>query len=88
MLRPTGSGQIDARIVVTGTGDGPARMHAAEAVLAERAADAHTCEAAGNAAAEACEAADDPHAPAWYRQRLVAALTRRACREAMTRMVR
>ena len=74
--------------MVTGTGDGPARMRAAEAVLTERGTDADACEAAGNAAAEACEAADDPHAPAWYRQRLVAALTRRACREAMTRMGR
>ena len=44
------------------------------------------CEAAGNAAAEACDAADDPHAPAWYRQKLVAALTRRACRDAAMRM--
>ena len=88
LLRPTGSGQTDARVVVTGTGDGPARMRGAEAVLTERGTDAHACEAAGNAAAEACEAADDPHAPAWYRQRLVAALTRRACREAMTRMGR
>ena len=36
LLRPTGSGQIDARVVVTGTGDGPVRMRSAEAVLAER----------------------------------------------------
>ena len=88
LLRPTGSGQIDARVVVTGTGDGPVRMCSAEAVLAERGADGDACEAAGNAAAEACEAADDPHAPAWYRQRLVAALTRRACRDAAMRMGR
>ena len=88
LLRPAGSGQIDVRIVVTGTGDGPARMPAAEAVLTERRTDADACEAAGNAAAETCDAVDDPHAPAWYRQRLVAALTRRACREAITRMGR
>ena len=88
LLRPTGSEQLDARIVVTGTGDGPARMPAAEAVLRERRMDAGACEAAGTASAEACDAADDPHAPAWYRQRLVGALTRRACREAMTRMGR
>ena len=86
LLRSTGSGQIDARVVVTGTGDGPARMRSAEAVLAERGADGDAGEAAGNAAAEACDAADDPHAPAWYRQRLVAALTRRACRDAAMRM--
>ena len=60
---------LDARVVVTGTGDGPARMRSAEAVLAERGADGDACEAAGNAAAEACDAADDPHAPAWYRQK-------------------
>ena len=88
LLRPTGSGQIDARVVVTGTGDGPVRMRSAEAVLAERDADGNACEAAGNAAAEACDAADDPHAPAWYRQKLVSALTRRACREAAMRMGR
>ena len=88
LLRPSRADGIDARVVVTGTGDGPARMGAAEAILAERGADADACEAASNAAAEACEAADDPHAPAWYRRKLVAALTRRACREAMTRIGR
>ena len=86
LLRPTGSGQIDARVVVTGTGDGPVRMRSAEAVLTERGTHGDACEAVGNAAAEACDAADDPHAPAWYRQKLVAALTRRACRDAAMRM--
>ena len=92
LLWPSGSSAggsgIDARIVVTGTGDGPARMRGAEAVLAERGTDANACEAAGNAAAEASEPADDPHAPSWYRKRLVAALTRRACHEAAKRMGR
>ena len=89
LLRPSvGDSGIDTRVVVTGTGDGPARMREAEAVLAERGTDGDACEAAGNAAAEASEPADDPHAPAWYRQRLVAALTRRACREAAARMGR
>ena len=86
LLRPTGSGQIDARVVVTGTGGGPVRMRSAEAVLTERGTDGEPGEAVGNAAAEACDAADDPHAPAWYRQKLVAALTRRACRDAAMRM--
>ena len=88
LLRPDGAGGIDPRVVVTGTGDGPARMRAAEALLAERGRDADACAAAADAAAEASEPADDPHAPAWYRQKLVAALTRRACREALTRMGR
>lgn len=89
LLRPSGSvSGIDARVVVTGTGEGPARMREAEAVLAERGTGGDACEAAGNAAAETSEPADDPHAPDWYRQRLVAALTRRACREAATRMGR
>ncbi len=89
LLRPSGSSSgIDARVVVTGTGDGPQRMREAEAVLAERGTGGDACEAAGNAAAQASEPADDPHAPAWYRQRLVAALTRRACREAAMRMGR
>ena len=88
LLRPAGAGQIDARIVVTGTGDGPARMEAAEAIVVERGTDADACAAAGDAAAAASEPADDPHAPAWYRQKLVAALTRRACREAAMRMGR
>ena len=87
LLRPSGGG-IDARIVVTGTGDGPVRMREAESALAERGTDCEACEAAGNAAAEASEPADDPHAPSWYRKRLVAALTRRACREAAMRMGR
>ncbi len=87
LLQPADGG-IDARVVVTGTGDGPARMRGAEAVLAEQGTDGDACGAAGNAAAEASEPADDPHAPAWYRQRLVAALTRRACREAAARMGR
>ena len=88
LLRPDGAGGIDARVVVTGTGDGPARMPHAEAILAERGRDADACAAAADAAAEASEPADDPHAPAWYRQKLVAALTRRACREALTMMGR
>ena len=88
LLRPDGAGGIDSRVVVTGTGDGPARMQAAETILAERGRVADACEAAADAAAEASEPADDPHAPAWYRQKLVAALTRRACREALTRMGR
>ena len=88
LLRPSddGAGGLNARVVVTGTGDGPVRMRSAEAVLTERGTDGEAGEAVGNAAAEACDAADDPHAPAWYRQRLVAALTRRACREAAMRM--
>ena len=70
LLRPTGSGQVDARVVVTGTGGGPVRMRSAEAVLTERGTDGERPgEAVGNAAAEACDAADDPHAPAWYRQK-------------------
>ncbi len=88
LLRPDGAGGIAARVVVTGTGDGPARMPQAEAILAERGMDVDACAAAADAAAEASEPADDPHAPAWYRQKLVAALTRRACREALTRMGR
>ncbi|MDE0202542.1 MAG: xanthine dehydrogenase family protein subunit M [Rhodospirillaceae bacterium] len=87
LLQPADDG-IHARVVVTGTGDGPRSMRGAEAVLAERGTDDDACEAAGNAAAEACEPADDPHAPAWYRQKLVAALTRRACREAAMRVGR
>ena len=90
LMRPAGAGAggLDARVVVTGTGDGPARMRVAEALLAERGADGDAYEAAGNAAAEACDAADDPHVPAWYRQKLVAVLTRRACRDAAMRMGR
>ena len=89
LLRSSGgAGGIDARVVVTGTGEGPARMPEAEATLAERGTDGDACEAAGNAAAQASEPADDPHAPAWYRKKLVAALTRRACREAVARMGR
>ena len=88
LLWPAGDGGIDARVVVTGTGEGPARMREAEAILNARGTDGDACEAAGDAAAQASEPADDPHAPSWYRERLVAALTRRACREAAMRMRR
>jgi len=88
VLRPAVAGAVDARVVVTGTGDGPVRMREAESVLAEQGTDGDACEAAASAAAEACEPADDPHAPAWYRKKLVATLTRRACREAAMRMGR
>ena len=86
LLWPADDGAIDARVVVTGTGDGPVRMRAAEAVLTERGTDSDACEAAADAAARASEPADDPHAPTWYRRKLIAALTRRACHEAITRM--
>ena len=88
LLRPAGASGTCARVVVTGTGAGPARVPAAEAILAERGAGGDACAAAGDAAAEAVEPADDPHAPAWYRRRLVAALTARAGLEALTRMER
>ena len=88
LLRPAGTSAIEARVVVTGTGAGPARIEAAEAILAERGAEGDACAAAADAAAEACEPMDDPHAPAWYRRRLVAALTRRAGLEAWARMER
>ncbi|MDD9993454.1 MAG: xanthine dehydrogenase family protein subunit M [Rhodospirillales bacterium] len=90
LLRPSGSGAsgIEARVVVTGTGDGPQRMRGAEAVLTERGTGGDAYEEAGDAAADASEPADDPHAPGWYRRKLVAALTRRACRQAATRMGR
>ena len=88
LLRPIGTGATCARVVVTGTGAGPARIEAAEAILAERGAEGDACQAAADAAADACEPMDDPHAPAWYRRRLVAALTRRACLEAWARMER
>ena len=85
LLRPAPGG-IDARVVVTGIGNGPVRVPAAEALLAGRGAAGDACEAAGAAAAGAVEPMDDPHAPAWYRRRLVAALTARACAEAAARM--
>ena len=90
LLRPSGSAAtgINARVVVTGTGDGPAHMRGAEAVLADRGTDADALEAAGDAAAKTSEPADDLHAPAWYRKRLVATLTQRACHEAAMRMGR
>lgn len=86
LLRPADGGETSARVVVTGIGAGPVRVPAAEAILAARGAGGDACTAAGDAAAEAVEPADDPHAPAWYRRRLVAALTARAGREALTRM--
>ncbi len=88
LLSPGTDGGLAARVVLTGIGAGPARAREAEAILAERGWGADACEAAGAAAAAASEPADDPHAPAWYRRRLVAALTARASRRALQRMGR
>ena len=72
LLRPgdDGAGGLDARVVVTGTGDGPVPVCVSAEAAPGRAGCRWRCayEAAGDAAAEACEAADDPHAPAWYRK--------------------
>ena len=88
LLSPGADGGLAARVVLTGIGAGPARAREAEAILVERGWGGDACEAAGAAAAAASEPADDPHAPAWYRRRLVAALTARASRRALQRMGR
>ena len=88
LLAPGGNGCTDARIVVTGVGDGPARIRPAEAVLVERGIDDEACEAAAGAVSAAIDPADDPHAPAWYRRTVAETLTRRACRQAARRMAR
>ncbi len=88
LLTPDGSGCGDARIVVTGVGDGPARIRPAEAILVERGADDEACKAAAGTVSEAIDPTDDPHAPAWYRRKVAETLTLRACRQAVQRMAR
>ena len=75
-----------ARVVVTGMGDGPRRIAAAEqALIAGGFGEAAVVDAAAMASA-AVEPLDDLHAPAWYRKKIAGVMTARACRDAISGM--
>ncbi|WP_043837531.1 FAD binding domain-containing protein [Muricoccus aerilatus] len=79
-----GSRIARASLTLGGLGAGPLRLRNAEAMLVGEA----PSEAAFGAAAAECagiEAMSDPQAPAWYRRRLSAVLTRRALETAAAR---
>ena len=80
------AGTGHARVVITGMGDGPLRIPAAESALLK----GRFSEAAINEAAIAVSAAvaptDDLHAPAWYRKKIAGVMATRAAREAIGRM--
>ena len=74
-----------ARVAVGGVGPVPARLEAAEALLAGSSCGDEVIDAAARAAMAAVEPPDDVHATAEHRRRLLGALVRRACREAVGR---
>lgn len=80
------AGAGHARVVVTGMGDGPQRIPAAEAALLNgRFGEAAIAEA-GAAASAAVSPIDDLHAPAWYRRKIAGVMAARAARDAIGRM--
>jgi len=75
-----------ARVVITGMGDGPQRVPAAEAALIKGDfSDAAVADAAA-AISTAVAPTDDLHAPAWYRKKTAGVMAARACRDAIARM--
>jgi CO/xanthine dehydrogenase FAD-binding subunit len=75
-----------ARIVVTGMGDGPERMRAAEtAFIAGNFSETSTADVAA-AVSAAVEPLDDLHAPAWYRKKVAGVMAARACHDAIAGM--
>jgi len=75
----------DARVVVFGVADGPARATASEAELRGRRIDADAIRDAAELAVAGLEARSDPHASAAYRLELVRTLTARALDDALAR---
>jgi carbon-monoxide dehydrogenase medium subunit len=86
VLTPDGDRCADARVVVTGVGDKPARIRTAERILVDRGLGDEARAAAAAAVPEAIAPGDDLHAPAWYRRKVAETLTLRACQEAVQRL--
>lgn len=84
----TRGGGGHARIVVTGMGEGPRRIEAAERALV--AGDFGEAALAAVAAEVSAHVAplDDLHAPAWYRKKVAGVMAARACRQAIEGMGR
>jgi carbon-monoxide dehydrogenase medium subunit len=75
----------EARLAVTGAGETPVRIAAAEALLTVQAFDADVIAAAADAAKEAAAPSSDLHASADYRRHLIGVLARRAIETAWRR---
>lgn len=75
----------EARLAVTGAGEIPLRISAAEALLKDKALDPAAIEAAAALAREAVQPNDDLHASADYRRHLVGVLSRRSLKAAWRR---
>ena len=80
-----GADRRDARIVGFGVADGPARLRAAEAVLAGAPLDPETIRGASLAAGQDCAPSDDVHASADYRRHLAAVLVEQVLLDAINR---
>jgi aerobic carbon-monoxide dehydrogenase medium subunit len=76
----------DARLAYFGVGPTPIRASQAERQLLGQSPGAEAFAAAGEAASQATDPADDVHATAEYRRSVTAALTRRALRQAWQRL--
>lgn len=83
-VRLDGAGRVaDARIAVAGADQVPVRARAAEGLLAGQVPTLEAIRAAAAAVADATNPTDDIHAPAAYRRRLAAVLTRRCLQQAV-----
>lgn len=81
----SGNEVTEARVAVTGAGEKPLRIAAAEALLRDQGSGPETIAAAARAAREAVEPHDDLHASADYRRHLVGVLAKRALEAAARR---
>lgn len=81
----SGDEVTEARVAVTGAGEKPLRIAAAEALLRDRGSGPETIAAAARAAREAVEPHGDLHASADYRRHLVGVLAARALEAAARR---
>lgn len=85
LLALDGAGRIArASVTLGGVGAAPLRLHAAEAALVGEIPGPAPFRAAAGCC-DGIEAMEDPQAPAWYRRRLAAVLTRRALERAAAR---
>lgn len=75
-----------ARIVVTGMGNGPLRVTAAEQALIATDFSADSLDDVAALVREAVDPVDDLHAPAAYRRKVAGVMAVRACRDAIGRM--
>jgi carbon-monoxide dehydrogenase medium subunit len=79
-------GRKQARIVVTGMGEGPQRVLEAEAALTEQDLKAKSLADVAAAVERTVRPSGDLHAPGWYRKKVAGVVAARACRDALARM--